>query len=163
MARHICIKAILFLQWGEYTVNRSDLQHVHNKFTCVSATFFPGCFKRAVHLHSKFAYVHMYASRANNLGSTNFREQTNSLSGLVPQPWEGTQRCHAAVSQVCPISSLCSLGHHWIPAQQNGGSFCPFFQSLSTGVLGTVNVTPSAIALYEWCHDANTGSTTASL
>lgn len=126
---HIRIKAILFPQWVEYILNRSDLQHIHNKLTYVCAEFFLGCLKHAVHaLHSKFAYVHIYASTANNLGSANFGEQTNSLSHLVPQPWVETQHCHPVVTQVCPVSSVCFLGHHWIRAQKNWGSV---FSSIS--------------------------------
>lgn len=128
---HICIKAILFPHWIEYILNRSDLQHIHSKFTYVCAEFFPGCLKHAVHLHSKFSYVHIYASRANNLGYTDFVEQTKSWSSLVPQPWVRTQHCHPVVTQLCAVSSVCSLGCHWIPVQKNGGSLCPFFTLIS--------------------------------
>lgn len=116
---HLCIKDLLFPQWVSYIMNRQNLQHVRSKVPLRLCWIF------TVHLHNKFMYVHLYISP--ELG---FGEQTHSLGSLVPQPWVWTWCYHWVATQICPISSECSLGHQSIPAQENGDSLCPFLTSI---------------------------------
>lgn len=102
---------------------------MYSQFTYVCDKFFPGYLKHALYLHSKFACVPPELMILDPLILGN--SPTNSWSSLVPRPWVAARRCHTAVTQLCPVSSACSLGHHWIPAQKKGHSLCPFFSSIS--------------------------------
>lgn len=126
--------------WVEYILNRSGLHHMHSKWNIL-------------------------ASRSNILGSTNFGEQINSLSSLIPQPWVGAQHCHPEATWVYSISSLLS-GE---PLESCIEVRFPLSLLLS---LISVSSNPSYIesmllasGLWDflWCHDTNTSSAGTSL
>lgn len=147
------------------TVSQIYHDQIYSTYTVSSPVFVPFFSQDALNMLCSYTvslYMCIYMPPEHNLGSTHFGEQTSSLSSLVPEPWVGTQHCHMVATQVCPVSSVCSLGHRWIPAQKNGGSLCPFFTLISVSS-NTWHIKSHAFGLHEWCRDTKTSITTALL